>query len=395
MLAITLVIPIALVAIGRMPVRGMPIRGMAVILVLAVCGSFGRSLLSRFAGFPLVIGMAVALMLAIALMIAITLVVPIALVAIGRMPVAFVFAIAFMVAIAFVLAIGVPIILTLPIGTLFAIAFRSGALPMEGRTIAMERRTTEMAPSPMPMSEMGLIAAVFPLLGQPPIGVVLTDCAVFDHLLDFFVFFLNADIAGQAGRFLLLAFTKQELQIIGLGIDFDAIVDQKTSGDAQAFDLVAFEASVMNVAGAARRGIVFENRDADAEETAGREGLLGARIKVLGDIDAFRSQNIAFHDFRRIAGNAQSALDFRAERNQFVFSRQFLIKRPGIIRPVIFRFFADQAGADKNFFHNRDKSILFPYSFLRKMVQNDYNPLDERKLEYSNRREELSLRSDL
>jgi hypothetical protein len=361
MLAIAFVVSVILVfaigvAITLVFAIGMPI---ALMVPIAFVVSVAFVL-------PIALMVPVALMIAIAFVIPVTLMIaigmPIALVIAIGVAVVFVFAIALVVPVVFV-AIGMPVALMLPIllmlviGSAAALAFwRRGGTPIRTMTL-MEGRmgaAKMIAPSAVSMSEMGLIAAIFSLLGQAAIGIFLADRAVFDHLLDLFILFLDFDVAGQASGFLLLAFAEQELQVVGFGIDLDSVIDQKAGGHAEALDLVAFETPIMDVTGAAGGGIVFENRDPDAEETASRQGFLRSGIVIFRDIGAFGGQHVVFHDLRGIAGNAQTPLDFGAERDEFVFRSQFLIKRPGIIRPIVFCFFADQASADKYFFHNRD-----------------------------------------
>ena len=75
----------------------------------------------------------------------------------------------------------------------------------------------------------------------------------------------------------------------------------------------------MDLAGTARRGVLFENGDFDAEEFAELEGFLSAEHIGLGVIFAFLVDDLATANLTRSAWGLKAAFDFRAEWDDVIF----------------------------------------------------------------------------
>jgi hypothetical protein len=216
----------------------------------------------------------------------------------------------------------------------------------------------------MPMAPLGLLLLFF--LQKPAIHIVLGDEPGLDLALEFFALRFFLEVLFEALLLDFFALAEQEIQGIEFGIDFDAVGDQKPGRHAQAFDVGMGEVAVIDMSWAARRRILFENRDADAKEFAGFQGGFRAGIELICHIFARDRHDAAFDDFRRLARSRKSARDFGAERDKFVFLRQFLGERERIIRSIVFAFFAHQAGADQDFFHC-PVSLLFSIILFYKL----------------------------
>ena len=141
-------------------------------------------------------------------------------------------------------------------------------------------------------------------------------------LLAFFArFLIEGTLSGMLAlhhAFLFLLFWDEEVKGIGIGVDFDAIGDEGSSGNTQTFDDVVLEGTVMDGAGATRWASILKDGDLDAKEVAEAYGLLRAFDEVLGNVFSRFGEDGVIHHLARLSLLRESAFDLRAERNDLV-----------------------------------------------------------------------------
>lgn len=134
--------------------------------------------------------------------------------------------------------------------------------------------------------------------------------------------------------------------------DADAVGFEELGTDAHAGDGSPIEEAVMDRMGSTSGGILFQNSGSDTEITAKGICFRSPFVIIGRDVGPLEGKDTIAANFRGFAGALEPAFHFRAEGNEIEEMHEFFEFGDAIRTPVVPSGVTDEAGRNKDFFHN-------------------------------------------